>query len=146
MRFRGIVVAVLLLVAAGCGADEEASGAGDGATTTAPGPDLSEVEFVDETGAEEVEVEARDNVFDEEYVEVEKGTTITFHNDGRNPHNVVPVVEGEVPEIPTEAFDPGDEAAITFDEVGDVAYYCTLHGTTTKGMVGAVRVVEPGAG
>ncbi len=146
MRLRGILaVTVLLLLAAGCGADEESAASEPGVSTTVAGPDLSGVEFVDETGADSVEVDAVDNEFKAEYVEVEAGTTITFRNDGRNQHNIVPVVDGEIPEVPTDAFEPGTETAITFGEVGDVSYYCTLHGTPTKGMVGTVRVVEPGA-
>ena len=44
--------------------------------------------------------------------------------------------------IDQEDFDPGDEGAVTFDEVGDFPYYCSLHGTPTKGMIGGIRVVE----
>lgn len=142
MRTRSIAVAalfLLLLVAAACGSDEASGSAG----TTAPeGPDLSEAEFVDETGATEVEVDAVDNSFREEYVEVKAGTAVTFLNEGRNDHNVIPVVEGDFAEVPAEDFDPGAEATVTFDEVGDIPYYCSLHGTKTKGMVGAIRVVE----
>jgi plastocyanin len=28
------------------------------------------------------------------------------------------------------------------DEPGDYAYYCSLHGTPTAGMIGGLRVVE----
>jgi plastocyanin len=139
MRTRSIMIALLLLVAAACGSDEAASPSG---STTPEGPDLSEAEFVDETASTEVEVDAIDNSFKPEYVEVKAGTAVTFRNDGRNDHNVLPVVEGAFEEVPADEFDPGAEATITFDEVGDVPYYCSLHGTKTKGMVGAVRVVE----
>ena len=30
----------------------------------------------------------------------------------------------------------------TLTEPGDYAYYCSLHGTATKGMTGAIRVLE----
>lgn len=139
MRTRSIAVALLLLVAAACGSDEASGSSG---STTPEGPDLSEAEFVDETGATEVEVDAVDNSFRAEYIEVEAGTTVTFLNEGRNDHNVLPVTDGEFPEVPVDDFEPGDEATITFDEAGDFAYYCSLHGTRSKGMVGAVRVVE----
>ncbi len=137
---------VLLLVVAGCGADEVAgppgSGRVDDATeTTVAGPDLSGVEFVDETGSATVEVDAVDNTFREDYLEVDLGTTVRFRNNGRNVHNILPVQPGAMPEVPTEAFEPGAEADLTFDEAGEIAFYCSLHGTTTKGMVGAVRVI-----
>ena len=41
----------------------------------------------------------------------------------------------------TAGLPPDAVATLTLDEPGDYAYYCTLHGTTTKGMVGAIRVV-----
>ncbi|MGI8938553.1 MAG: cupredoxin domain-containing protein [Iamia sp.] len=147
MRLRGLApVAVLLFAAAGCGADEVAgppgSGGADEATeTTVAGPDLSDVEFADETGAATVEVDAVDNDFREDYIEIDPGTTIRFRNDGRNVHNILPVQPGSMPEVPTEAFEPGAEAELTFDEPAEIAFYCSLHGTTTKGMVGGVRVV-----
>ena len=45
-------------------------------------------------------------------------------------------------EIPAEDFQPKDEDAITFTVPGDYAYYCSLHGTPDKGMIGAIRVLE----
>lgn len=148
MRLRTSAAAlVLLLIAAGCGADEVAGPPGSGGVDDAPettvaGPDLSGVDFVDQTGTAEVEVDAVDNAFKDEHIEVEAGTTIRFRNDGRNVHNILPVQPGTMAEVPTEAFEPGAEADLTFDEPGEIAYYCSLHGTTTKGMVGAIRVVE----
>ena len=110
---------------------------------TAGGVDLSDKEFVDETGTDAVEVDAVDNNFRPPYIEIDAGTTVTFVNDGRNDHNVIPVVDGAFPEIPTEDFEPEDTGEVTFDEAGDYPYYCSLHGTKTKGMVGAIKVVEP---
>lgn len=144
MPHRTVAAVVLLLVlalGAGCGADEEA-GPPASSVVAPEGPDLGGVDFVDETGAGEVEVDAVDNTFIPDYVEVHAGTAITFRNDGRNDHNVLPVRDGAFSEVPTEAFGPEAEATVTFDEPGDFAYYCSLHGTPTKGMVGAVRVVE----
>ncbi len=143
MRLRLLaVIVVVLALAAACGADEEAASGPAAPDTTAAGPDLDGVDFVDETGSAQPQVDAVDNEFRDEYVEAKVGTTITFRNDGRNDHNVLPVSDGEFAEVPTEDFEPGAEATLTFDEVGDVAYYCSLHGTPTKGMIGAVRVVE----
>ena len=145
MRTRALAVSTVVLTVAvllgGCGSDPDI--AVDGAPApvdAAPGVDLSEATFVDLTGEAAPEVDALDNVFKAKYVEVAPGATITFRNDGRNTHNLLPVSEGAFPPLEAEAFEPGTEAEITFDEPGDYAYYCSLHGTTTKGMVGAVRV------
>jgi len=43
--------------------------------------------------------------------------------------------------VDATALEPHESATITLDEPGDVAFYCTLHGSTTKGMMGALRVV-----
>ncbi len=134
------MVAVLL---GACGDDSDQD-AGSGATTTSPAEevDLSKAKFDDRSAEAKPEVDAVDNLFKPPYIIVKAGTTVTFRNDGRNSHNVFPAVEGAFEPLETDAFEPGTDATITFDEAGDYPYYCTLHGTTTKGMVGAVRVVE----
>lgn len=144
MRNRAIAAtaAVLALALVGCGSDPAIRT--DGSAVPPPpkgGVDLSTASFEDLTAEAEPEVDALDNVFRAKFIEVEAGATVRFRNDGRNTHNLLPVVEGEFPPLEAEAFEPGTEATITFDEPGDYPYYCSLHGTTTKGMVGAVRVV-----
>jgi len=126
------VLAVLATVAAACGGDDAGSS----------GVDLRDKPFEDRTGSSTVEVDAVDNAFRPAYITVRAGTTVTFINRGRNQHNVLPVVEGAFDPIEVDELEPGASQSITFDEPGDVPYYCSLHGTTTKGMVGAVRVVE----
>jgi plastocyanin len=125
-----LTVAVLAL--AGCG---DGSGGADGV-------DLSSTRFTDMTAQDEVVVNAVDNSFKPRYIEVKAGTTVTFRNDGRNPHNVLAVEKGAFEDIETEDFKPKVEATITFGEPGDFPYYCSLHGSKTKGMTGAVRVAE----
>ena len=51
------------------------------------------------------------------------------------------MVSGAFNEISPDDFQPGDEGTITFTVPGDYPYYCSLHGTPTKGMIGAVRVI-----
>ncbi len=147
MRLRGILIVVVLLTAvsaSACGSDPDISTNGGPAPTAPPAGavDLSRVAFADLTGEAEPEVDALDNVFKAKYIEVKAGSTVTFRNDGRNTHNLLPVVDDEFTPIEADDFEPGTESSVTFDEAGDYAYYCSLHGTTTKGMVGAVRVVE----
>jgi len=131
------VAAVVLL--AGCGGDSDDKGSGATTTTAAP---LAGKDFVDLSAEAAPEVDAVDNNFKPEYVEVKKGTTVTFKNDGRNTHNVIPTEDGAFPAVPSDAFEPGLTATVTFDEAGDYPYYCSLHGTPTRGMIGGVRVVE----
>lgn len=122
-----------VLVVAGCG-DDGGSAAGL--------PDVPESEFEDLTGESAVDVAAVDNSFEPRYVRVSPGTEITFTNEGRNPHNVVPSEEGQFETIPTEDLEPGMSASLTFDEPGTYPYFCSLHGTATRGMVGRVVVEE----
>lgn len=145
MRVRVVVVVAgsLLGLLAGCGADPDIET--DGSRSPEPaagGVDLSRAEFEDQTDTDEPEVDALDNVFKGKFVEVRAGADVTFRNDGRTAHNVLPVDESRFAAVEVAEFEPGAQATITFDEPGDYAYYCSLHGTTTKGMVGAVRVVE----
>jgi plastocyanin len=115
----GILAALAL--AAGCsGGDEEATA-------------TSLVEGV------EVRVSSIDNTFRPETLEVAAGTEVRWTNDGRNEHNVLPV-EGDEWGVAVESFEPGDEYVHRFTEPGTYAYYCSLHGTTTQGMVGTIEV------
>ena len=150
MRIRNLLI--ISAIAAGtvaCGSGGEAAPTTDGggsvdagAASGSEGPDLSGEEFDDLTGEDAVGVIARDNAYVAPYIEVSAGTTVDFTNRGRTEHNVLPVEPGAFAEIPTEELGPGDEASVTFASPGTYAYYCSLHGTKTKGMVGAVRVLE----
>jgi plastocyanin len=142
-----VAVAGAALVIAACGGDGSADGgsasSGEPTTSTAPaGASVPESDYVDLTGSTSVQIDALDNKFKPQYATVKVGTAVTFRNDGRSVHNVLPVTEGAFPPIEADDFQPDDEATITVDEPGLVPYYCSLHGTTTKGMVGGLRVVE----
>lgn len=140
----------LVLASTGCsssdGSDGTATTTTAAAEVTTPTVDLETVTFEDMTGQAAVTIDAVDNNFEPQYIEISPGTAVTFKNDGRNSHNVVPVGDSGIQEIPTDEFEPGTETKVTldskatFDEPGDYRYYCTLHGTTNKGMVGAIRV------
>jgi plastocyanin len=109
---------------AGCGA----TGAGADAGTKAP-----LVEGVTE------EVGVLDNTFRPAEVTVAAGTEVVWDNGGRNDHNVLPV-EGDDWGVEADDFAPGDIYRHRFTEPGTYAYYCSLHGTTTSGMVGTIVV------
>jgi plastocyanin len=129
----------IVLVTAACGDDDSTSG--NTATDDASETTQSDVAFDDLTGQGEVVIQVRDNSFVPEHAMVSAGTTVTFDNRGRNPHNAVPVEDGAFTEVPTESLQPGQAATVVFDEPGEYPYYCTLHGTETAGMVGTIRVV-----
>lgn len=149
MKIRAITL-VLVLAALGlsaCGSDDLTSLSPPETTTTVPGGvDLAEVEWVDLTGEDEVLIQARDNRFLPSHFIVSAGTTIRFRNVGRTEHNALPVADNvPIDPIEVEDFAPQDEVEMVFDEAGEYPYpyYCSLHGTVSKGMVGAVRVVDP---
>lgn len=150
MRVRATVVVIattlaLITALTGCGSGEPATSPAVATTKPKPaseGPDLAKETFVDLTAEAEVLVDVRDNAFDEKYIEVKAGTPITFDNRGRTEHNVLPVTPGAFAQIDADDLEPGVEQTLTFEVPGDYAYYCSLHGTKTKGMVGAVRVLE----
>ena len=129
----------LAIALSGCG-DSDSSSPNDSDSSSEEA--VEEVEYKDHTGSSEVEVEALDNRFTDQYIEVSAGTTVNFVNNGLNPHNVFPSEDDAFEPIETADFDAGDEGSVTFDETGEFLYYCTLHGTRTKGMVGRVNVVE----
>jgi plastocyanin len=129
----------LALLAAACGGDD--GGSGDSSALDGL-PPVADSEYEDLTGQSEVVIEARDNKFEAKYVIVSPGTRITFDNKGRNPHNVVPVDEGQFETIAADDLQPGDTAMLQFDGAGDYPYYCSLHGTPTAGMDGRIRVAD----
>lgn len=133
------LVAAMGLVAA-CSGDggSSATGAGGDPTTTTARPT---VEYTDLTGRPQVTVEAVDNNLVPQFLEVSKGTVVTFVNKGRNIHNILPVDPGAFPGIEAGRFESGASVDVTFDQSGEFGYYCSLHGTATKGMYGGVKVV-----
>ncbi len=144
MRSRTLLVSSLLAASVsmlGC-SSSTLSDSSPSSTGTAPGalPDLTKVDFVDQTASTAVQIDAVDNSFKPEYVQISAGTAVTFRNDGRNDHNVIASEDGGFATIDAADFAPGTEKAITFAEPGDYPYYCSLHGTKTKGMIGAIRV------
>ena len=113
---------------------------GCGSGSPSGGGDLSGKEFQNAQGKRSVTVEAGDNNFTPAYVEVSTGTTVKFEYTGRNHHNEIAVDNGF--KSITRTFNTGDSVTVTFDKPGEYPYYCSLHGTPTRGMTGGIRVVE----
>ncbi len=137
---RGAValLAGALVLLAGCGDDDGGSGGGAAADL----PEVPEAEWEDLTGQDTVTIDTRDNTFGPENIIVSPGTEIVWENRGRNDHNVVPVEEGSFEEVSIEDLRPGSEAARTFDDAGEYPYYCSLHATPDRGMIGRIRVAD----
>ena len=117
-RFAAPALVVLVLPLAACGDDDEPVDLVEGVT---------------------VEVEAVDNSFRPENIEVPAGTEVVWTNKGRNEHNVLHV-DGDDWGVEVEDFQPGASYSHTFDEAGVYRYYCSIHGTTDAGMIGTIVV------
>lgn len=146
LRFSSLLlVLVVPLTIAACSDDGGGGGDATGGAdddVVADLPPVPDGDYVDMTGESEVVIEAKDNVFDSQFVLVSPGTKVTFDNEGRNPHNVIPVVEDQFDSIPADDLQPGDARSITVDGAGEYPYYCSLHGTPKAGMDGRIRVAE----
>jgi plastocyanin len=106
-------------------------GAGDPPTATiAPA--------VEPTGVV-VPVQALDNTFRPQVVEVHVGDEVVWENRGANDHDVLSIDDGGWG-IEVEGFGPGAVYAHVFAEPGEYAYYCSIHGNQQVGMVGTVIV------
>ena len=145
MPRRGLAVSALALVlllvvgaAGACGGDGDDDGglAGEGDESSS-GPEVPDDLVIME--GTEVEVEALDNTFRAQDIQISPGATVTWTNEGRNDHDVLPV-EGDDWGVEVEGFAPGDVYEHTFEAPGVYSYYCSIHGTTTAGMVGTVVV------
>jgi plastocyanin len=86
-----------------------------------------------------VPVQALDNSFRPQVVEVHVGDEVVWENRGVNDHNVLSIEDGEWG-IDVDGFGPGAVYAHVFTEPGEYAYYCSIHGNQQVGMVGTVIV------
>ncbi|MGZ4680964.1 MAG: cupredoxin domain-containing protein [Acidimicrobiales bacterium] len=124
-------VAVGAVLLGGCGADHAAGAAGAaGSTGSVPSA---------QSGA--VAVTAVDNSFKAETITVTAGSTVTWTNAGRNDHNIKPVDAGDFG-VDAAVFKPGATHAATFATPGTYHYFCSIHGTKDRGMIGTVEVVS----
>jgi len=102
-----VLLAGLLLLAAGCGGDDE--NAAPVATT-------------------DVEM-AKSYRFEPQAIRIEAGDTVTWTNDDNFTHTVR--VDGQ----DDHKVDRGDSVSITFDKPGTYHYVCTLHRRDMDGTV-----------
>jgi plastocyanin len=87
-----------------------------------------------------IPVVALDNSFRPQQAEAHVGDTVEWENRGINEHNVL-TIEGAEWGVEVEGFQPGDVYAHVFTEPGEYAYYCSIHGNESVGMVGTITVL-----
>ena len=142
-RHLGVLLAGAALLLTSCGGDDsgESSDGGDGDVAEAVAL-MDEAGPEDETGAEEVTVDAVDNNFKPKYVEVSVGTEVTFVNDGQNVHNVLPVEDGAFEPIEAERVRPRRRGHRHLRRGRRLPLLLLAARHETKGMIGGIRVVE----
>jgi plastocyanin len=120
-----LLAALLAGAAAGCGGSEERP--------------VALVEGV------VVDVRVLDNSYAPDDLEVAAGTEVRFDNRGRNDHDVIPVdPDQDAVTITLDELPPGAVVTRRLTEPGTYAYYCSIHGTATAGMIGTITVTEGG--
>jgi len=154
MLIRSALLLVLPIALLGCSADDPlvvgvtrqttttvAGAAADEAAVFPPvNPDITRPKtIVDLRGQTSVLIDIRGNAFNERFFRVDPGTEIVFENNGVNPHNVTASAEGAFETIPKAALEESRQALI-LDFEGDYPFYCSLHGTQTRGQTGYVIV------
>jgi plastocyanin len=150
-----LAVALARLLVAGaalaaCGGDDAGDDAGDGGRAApdgaaaegpdAEGPDAEAPDTVVIT-TDPAPVNALDNSFMPENIQVKAGTEVVWTNKGRNEHNALHV-DGDDWGVEVDDFQPGDVYSHTFDEPDVYRYYCSIHGSTDAGMIGTVVVTD----
>ena len=150
-----LAVALACLLVAGaalaaCGGDDAGDDAGDRGRAAsddaaaegpdAEGPDAEAPDTVVIT-TDPAPVNALDNSFMPENIQVKAGTEVVWTNKGRNEHNALHV-DGDDWGVEVDDFQPGDVYSHTFDEPGVYRYYCSIHGSTDAGMIGTVVVTD----
>jgi plastocyanin len=85
-------------------------------------------------------VEVGDNFFKPQDLEVTAGTKVTWRNEGKVLHNVMPVKKGKWKG--TSALTKGKSYSFRFKKPGTYKYYCTFHGSPTGGQHGSIVVTK----
>jgi plastocyanin len=130
----GLALVALLLT--GCGDDE-----GGGETTkasaqanTAPTPTATQQETVPAV----VKVSIGDNLYKPKDLDIRRGQSISWRNQGAVAHTVTSDGDSDV-KFDSGNLDPGGVYALKPTTPGQITYHCTIHG---KGMSGTVTVAR----
>lgn len=85
-----------------------------------------------------------DNEFDPEGITVTAGTTVVWEQTGDNPHSVT-ADDGSFDShenCPPVCMQNGETHEVTFDEAGQVPYFCKIHGSEGGGGMSGTITVE----
>jgi plastocyanin len=132
----GLAGALLLLA---CGGDDDGGGTGSGSGSGNGDVELEDVAVID---GSEAEVNVLDNTFNEQNIQIQVGTKVVWTNNGRQDHDIVPADDAAGFGVERADFPPDAVYEYTFDQAGTYRYYCSLHGTESAGMIGAVVVQD----
>jgi plastocyanin len=122
-------LAILCLVVAACGGSPATA---PPATTQAPAT-TEGAGSTEPPAAGGATVSIVDNEFDPTSLSVSVGDTVTWTNDGQNPHTVT-FSDG----VDSDNLGPGTPFERTFDTAGEFPYACKIHGS----MQATVTVTE----
>ncbi|MEP1125843.1 MAG: plastocyanin/azurin family copper-binding protein [Ilumatobacter sp.] len=114
-----------------------------GQTSAAPDDTVPAPDRTFEPNGDTAEVRSLDNSFVQQDLTIEAGTEVEWVNGGRNDHDIIPVDPTLTWGIDRDTFVPGAEYAHVFVTPGVFPYYCSIHGTSDAGMIGAIIVTEP---
>jgi plastocyanin len=140
MRIRLLTIAcVAAMLAAGC----SSGGSSKGAARTAF-PNVVDLRAKATGSYPEVDVASKDNDFVPAAIRINPGTTVRWANEGRSPHEILPADPtqdfGGTFGVSADRFKPGASYEFRFDAPGVYRYYCSLHGSKSKGMIGEIVV------
>jgi plastocyanin len=141
---RACVAILMVMVPVSCAPDHDDSGI-ERSETGAPTVSDGGADVTVAANGITVVVLAIDNNFLAPAITVAAGTEVQFKNNGRNDHDVTPVDGAVAPAwgVTAENFGPKESYSRVFSLPGTYAYYCTIHGLPTAGMIGEIVVTEP---
>jgi uncharacterized cupredoxin-like copper-binding protein len=126
--------ALLVIVPAGCGSEDNESSSDTSSGTTS-------------AGEQSVELSASEYAFDPSKISIDSSGKVTFRvsNDGQQTHALE--VEGNGIEEETEDISPGHSGTLTVDlKAGEYEFYCPIDGHRDQGMEGTLVVGGSSAG
>ncbi|MGH2698782.1 MAG: cupredoxin domain-containing protein [Actinomycetota bacterium] len=122
-----VVLAIAALVLAACGGDEEEGGGAGG--------DSEQTEDGGDAGAGgAIELSAQDNSFDPAEISAPAGeeVTVTFTNDGNNPHTFSSTDAG----FDSDTVESGESVEVTFTmPEEETEFICNIHGEAMSGTL-----------
>lgn len=96
-------------------------------------------ETIDATGQSEVTIMADDFIFATTFLKIDKGTKVTWINNGNIGHDVTSASSSPKGGLGSPLLSNGDSYEFIFDEAGIYEYFCTPHPTEMRGVITVVE-------